>query len=189
MNVLWIGMLLKGCLHTHTTCSDGKLTPQEVADAYCARGYDFIAFTDHDYLMKPSSIEAYQNVKTEMLIFFGIELTVFVKGYVHVSRIEGDAQVLHIFNHIGEYDLSPGQVLDRLAILETIFPIDAVEITTKGFRDAAFEALDVRYPKIASDDSHTLEGIGRAWMEMDAKRDKDSIIKAVRAGDFWNCFC
>jgi uncharacterized OB-fold protein len=26
-------MLPKGGLHTHTTCSDGKLTPQEVADA------------------------------------------------------------------------------------------------------------------------------------------------------------
>ncbi len=26
-------MFLKGCLHTHTSCSDGKLTPQEVANA------------------------------------------------------------------------------------------------------------------------------------------------------------
>jgi len=45
-------MLLKGCLHTHTTCSDGVLTPQQTADAYGDRGYDFIAFTDHDYLLK-----------------------------------------------------------------------------------------------------------------------------------------
>ena len=47
-------MLLKGCLHTHTTCSDGKLSPQAVADAYESRGYDFVAFTDHDYLLKPN---------------------------------------------------------------------------------------------------------------------------------------
>ena len=27
-------MLLRGQLHTHTTCSDGSLTPQEVAGIY-----------------------------------------------------------------------------------------------------------------------------------------------------------
>ena len=73
-------MLLKGCLHTHTTCSDGKLTPQEVADAYEARGYDFVAFTDHDYLLKPNYRELYDQVKTDMIIFHGIEITAFVQG-------------------------------------------------------------------------------------------------------------
>ena len=37
-------MLLKGALHVHTTCSDGELTPQEAANAYEERGFDFIAF-------------------------------------------------------------------------------------------------------------------------------------------------
>ena len=46
-------MLMKGCLHTHTTCSDGTLTPQQVALIYEEKGYDFIALTDHDYLLKP----------------------------------------------------------------------------------------------------------------------------------------
>lgn len=181
-------MLLKGCLHTHTTCSDGKMTPQQVADAYETRGYDFIAFTDHDYLLKPSYREEYERVKTGMILFHGIELTVFVKGYIHVGKIEGDSEELHIFNHIGEYDLSPEQVLDRLAVLETMYPIDAVEITTKGFRDRAFEDLEMKYPKIASDDSHTMVGIGRAWVELDASRSKDSILRAIRKGAFWNCY-
>ncbi len=181
-------MLLKGCLHTHTTCSDGKLTPQEVADAYGGLDYDFIAFTDHDYLVKPKCRELYTSVKTDMILFLGVELTVFVKGYIHVNRIEGDREVLHVFNHIGEYDLSPEQVLERLKVLEKKFPIDAVEITTKGFRDKEFEGLPVTYPEIASDDSHTRVGIGRSWIELDTGRDKDSILRAVKAGDFWNCF-
>ena len=29
---------------------------------------------------------------------------------------------------------------------------------------------------------------GRAWIEMDCMREKDSILRAVRNGDFWNCF-
>lgn len=41
------GRFYKGNLHTHSTRSDGKLEPQEVIAAYRARGYDFIALTDH----------------------------------------------------------------------------------------------------------------------------------------------
>ncbi|MBW6486243.1 MAG: PHP domain-containing protein [Syntrophobacterales bacterium] len=181
-------MLLKGCLHTHTTCSDGELSPQEAAAAYEAKGYDFIAFTDHDHLLKKNYLDLYRQVKTDMIIFYGIELTVFVNGYVHVGKIAGDQEELHIFNHIGEYDFTPEQLLARLAELEKLYPLDAVEITKKGFRDRVFEALAIAYPKIASDDSHTAAGIGRAWVELDAKREKDAIIKSVKKGEFWNCY-
>ena len=164
------------------------MSPQEVASAYEAKGYDFIAFTDHDYLLKQNHRELYRQVKSDMIIFYGIELTVFVHGYVHVTKIEGDQEVLHIFNHIGEYDFTPEQLVIRLAELEKMYPLDAVEITKKGFRDRVFEALELGYPKIASDDSHTHIGIGRAWIELDAERRKDSIIKAVQEGEFWNCY-
>ena len=181
-------MLMKGCLHTHTTCSDGILTPQEVVSAYESRGYDFIAFTDHDYLLKPNYRELCERVETNMIIFHGIELTVYVQGYIHVGKIEGVKETLHIFNHIGEYDLAPDQVLQRLVELEKMYPLDAVEITTKGFRDTVLESLNIRYPKIASDDAHTLLGVGRAWIELDAKREKDSILMAIKQGEFWNCY-
>ncbi|MBP7605307.1 MAG: PHP domain-containing protein, partial [Spirochaetes bacterium] len=99
-------MLMKGCLHTHTTCSDGKLSPQQVADAYEEKGYDFIAFTDHDYLLKPKSAGLYRDVRSGLILFEGIELTVLVKGYVHVNRIYGEEDELYVLNHLGEYDLS-----------------------------------------------------------------------------------
>ncbi len=38
---------LKIGLHTHTTCSDGRKTPEEAAAIYKAAGYDAIALTDH----------------------------------------------------------------------------------------------------------------------------------------------
>lgn len=181
-------MLLRGCLHIHTTCSDGKMTPREVVEVYEERGYDFIAFTDHDYLLKPGYRDVYSAVKSDMIIFHGIEYTVFAKGYVHVNKIEGDNDSLYVFNHIGEYDLSSEQVLDRLAILEKKFPIDAVEITSKGFRVKEFEEIQLKYPKLASDDSHDMVGVGRAWIELDTQKDKDSIIRAIRNGEFWNCY-
>ena len=181
-------MFLKGCMHTHTSCSDGTMTPQEVVRAYEERGYDFIAFTDHDYLLKNNYREIYNQVKTDMIVFTGIELTVFVKGYVHVSRIEGEREILHIFNHIGEYDLTVNQVRERIERIAEMFPLDVVEITAKGFRQKEFEIPEIAYPKIASDDSHSQVGIGRAWIELDARRNKDSIIRAIKKGRFWNCY-
>ncbi len=164
------------------------MTPQEVADAYERSGYDFIAFTDHDYLMKPHFENMYLSVKTNLLIFIGIELTVFVKGYIHVNKIQGDAEVLHIFNHIGEYQLSEAQIYNRLEELEKMYPIDAVEVTAKGFRMSECENMDIKYPKIATDDSHDLLGIGRAWIELSAPKNKDEIIRSIKHGDFWNGF-
>jgi len=41
------GKFFRGNLHTHSTGSDGKLSPQEVCRRYQAEGYDFIALTDH----------------------------------------------------------------------------------------------------------------------------------------------
>jgi hypothetical protein len=181
-------MLLKGGLHTHTTCSDGKLTPQEVADAYQEKGFDFIAFTDHDYLLKPETDGIYERVKADMILFSGVELTVFAKGYVHVSRISGEKEVLHIFNHLEDYHLSLEQVLDRIRTVAERFPLDTVEVTSKGFRCREWEIPEIPYPKIAADDSHGREGIGRAWIELDVKRSKDSILRAIKRGDFWNCY-
>lgn len=37
----------KASLHTHSTVSDGKLTPQEVKALYKAKGYHVLALTDH----------------------------------------------------------------------------------------------------------------------------------------------
>ena len=41
------GKFHRGNLHTHSTESDGVLSPQEVCRRYQAEGYDFIALTDH----------------------------------------------------------------------------------------------------------------------------------------------
>ena len=41
------GKFWRGNLHTHSTRSDGVLSPEEVCRRYQAEGYDFIALTDH----------------------------------------------------------------------------------------------------------------------------------------------
>lgn len=41
------GRFYRGNLHTHSTRSDGRLSPEAVIDAYRGQGYDFISLTDH----------------------------------------------------------------------------------------------------------------------------------------------
>ena len=49
-------MWLKGNLHCHTTVSDGDAGPEEVCRLYAAKGYDFLAITDHSVLVDPRDI-------------------------------------------------------------------------------------------------------------------------------------
>lgn len=181
-------MHLKGGLHLHTTCSDGELTPQAIAEEYEKRGYDFIAFTDHDYMLSHNFREIYSNVSSNMIIFTGIELTVFTRGYVHINKIEGDKETLHVLNHIGDYGLSVVQIIERINSIKESIPLDAVEITSNGFCNKEILRISIPYPMIATDDAHTISGIGRAWVELDSHRNKDSIIRSIKNGDFWNCY-
>lgn len=41
------GRFWRGNLHTHTTNSDGALSPSAAAEVYRSAGYDFVALTDH----------------------------------------------------------------------------------------------------------------------------------------------
>ncbi len=45
------GQFYKANLHCHTTVSDGKLTPEEIKEAYKAHGYSVVAYTDHDVMI------------------------------------------------------------------------------------------------------------------------------------------
>lgn len=181
-------MHLKGALHIHTTCSDGELSIAEVVKVYAGLGFDFIALTDHDYLLRSNCYDQIRSIDTDLIIFTGVELTVFEKGYVHVNRIDGDKETLHIFNHPGELDLPLEKVKERIMAVAQRIPIDAVEVTSKGFRTPEYEIPEIPFPKVATDDSHTRLGCGRAWIEMDAMRDRDGIISAIKNGDFWNCY-
>ncbi len=180
---------MKGQLHIHTSLSDGRLTPQGAADVYESLGFDFIVITDHDHLLKPGYREAIENVRTNLIVFWGIELTLHTRwGYVHVSQIEGDNETLYIFNHPAEYGLSIKQCLECIEDVSRLHEISAVEVSHHGFYMAKYDCDIIPYPKVATDDSHARQGCGRAWIEMDCEADKDSILRQIKKGIFKYCF-
>lgn len=174
--------MLKGALHVHTTCSDGIMTPEEALRIYRDLGFDFVALTDHDYLMKPNAYQDVPDIFEGMLVFKGIERTVFVKGYIHINEIPGDKEVLRIFNHPAEYPLTVQEVIDRLNEIRRTLRIDAVEVSLYGFYTSCYDSEAIPYPKVVSDDAHDRKGCGRAWIEVDCVKDKDAILRAIREG-------
>ena len=180
--------MLKGALHTHTTCSDGLLAPDEVLRTYHSLGFDFVALTDHDFLMAPNAYASVPDEFDSMLVFKGVEKTVFARGYVHINQIYGDREILHIFNHPAEYDFAVEQVIERINEIEQSMPIHAVEVTMKGYYTPEYDIDMIPYPKVASDDSHTLEGCGRAWVETPCPRNRDAIIRSIKKGEVRICY-
>lgn len=180
--------MLKGALHIHTTCSDGLLTPEETLRVYRDLGFDFVALTDHDFLLKPNAYAGIPGRLDGMLVFTGVERTVFARGYVHVNQVFGDQEVLHVLNHPAQYGCSVQQVMERLGEVERTMAIHAVEVTMNGFYTPEYDTEAIPRPKVASDDSHTREGCGRAWVEIDCEKDKDAILRAIKNGDGRICY-
>ncbi|MBU7003944.1 MAG: hypothetical protein HXS50_00155, partial [Theionarchaea archaeon] len=50
------GKWFRGNIHTHTTESDGRLSPSEVSEFYRSRGYDFLCLTDHNTVSNPTGL-------------------------------------------------------------------------------------------------------------------------------------
>ena len=46
------GNFYKANLHTHTTVSDGRFTPEEIKNLYLEKGYSVVAFTDHNVIVR-----------------------------------------------------------------------------------------------------------------------------------------
>lgn len=71
-NVNWY----KASLHTHSTVSDGSLTPVEVRDAYRAKGYSILALTDHSVMVSHQELNL-----EDFLMITGSEIDIEEPGF------------------------------------------------------------------------------------------------------------
>ena len=76
------------------------------------------------------------------------------------------------------------QTLERMRLIQSAgWPLAAVEVTDTGLYRPVYDTDEIPLVKIATDDAHRPPHFGRAWIEVDAARDRDAIIRAIRAGD------
>lgn len=87
---------LRGDLHMHTTWSnDGKNTLEEMAEAATARGYDYIAITDHAHYLREGrlhaqweEIGALEDRLAPLQILRGVEVSIRADGSVDLPDAE-----------------------------------------------------------------------------------------------------
>jgi hypothetical protein len=97
----------------------------------------------------------------------------------------GDRETLYVLNHPARYGLSVEQVVRRVRTIRRAgLQIEAVEITNTGEYRPEYDVDAIGLPRIATDDSHRDPDFGRAWIEVEAARTADAILRAVKAGDF-----
>jgi hypothetical protein len=176
--------LLKGNLHAHTTFSDGIRSPDSVIAEYEGRGYDFLAITDHEDSIPSGYWRSLEALSSKLLLFHGVELNYF-RPAQHVGKVVGDRETLYVLNHPARYRLSVQETIERIAQIQCDgLRFDAVEVTDTGLYRPLYETEEIPLVKIATDDSHWGTHFGRAWIEVEAPRDRDAIIRAIRGGDF-----
>jgi hypothetical protein len=75
------GHFLKGNLHTHSTLSDGHLSPQQVCEFYRHAGYAFVAITDH-------FLRDYNFPLTDTRDYRGSNFTTLIGAELHAGETE-----------------------------------------------------------------------------------------------------
>ena len=175
---------LKGNLHAHTTLSDGRRPVDQVIGRYRDLGYDFLAITDHDDRVDGDYWFQIPPGDDRLLVLPGIEID-YRPVSQHVGKVVGDREMLYVLNHPARYYLSVEEILKRIDIITNAgLPIHAIEVTDTGVYQAQHDAERIPFPKIATDDSHLDDEFGRAWIEVEATRAPDAILRAIKAGDF-----
>ena len=171
----------KGNLHTHTTNSDGRRSPEEALKAYRGAGYDFVALTDH-WKRAPEETE----VLDGMLVLPGIELDYTLPAQViHIVGVGVDDMVLKAVRNGGPQSgidairkaggrailAHPAWSLNTPDVIGALRGLTAAEIYNSvsdvpwnGDRADSTGILDVAAANghvlntVASDDSHFYEG-------------------------------
>ncbi len=202
----------KANLHTHTTVSDGRKSPEDAIALYKEKGYDILSLTDHWKLSKTEQ-------KDGMLMLSGIEYNIngsdILKGVYHIVGIGmSDAPNLdrnnscltaqeiidNIHAHNGIAVLAhPAWSMNTVDQLMPLNNVDTVEIynSVSGLphncRPDSSIVIDLcaargkAFPCSASDDSHFYDGEeGYSYIYIQADELTESaVMDAIRAGRFY----
>ena len=197
-------------LHLHTTLSDGRKTPEEVAREYKDGGYDAIALTDHWVYGEGGNIEG-------LHIIPGCEYNLggndTIEGVMHVvslftrsnPNVEKDAapqEVVDAINREGgiavlahpAWSLNPPSDLLELEGVVATEIYNAVSDAGQSLRPYSDYYVDICanagvYPKIlATDDAHAYDGNDNrlGWVMVKADElTNEALAQSIRNGDFY----
>lgn len=201
------GKWYRGNLHTHTTVSDGRYTPEEAIALYQRMGYDFLALTDHWKLSQGGRWQ-------DMLLLPGIELDTMVEhegyhivgvGLRHMPQVNRGASPQALIDAVcaagGRAILAhPSWSLlcpEHMAQLKGLSGAEVMNAVSQspfnGDRADSAVLLDItaalgaRLPFMAADDSHFYQGEqGSCFIWINAgELTQEALLEAMDAGRFF----
>jgi hypothetical protein len=202
------GHWFKGSLHTHSTNSDGKLSPSENVKWHAEHGYDFVAITDHNRVTDPCTWVP----DSPILVIPSVEVTARRASVeYHILAIgvkampsaqNSDPQVtIDTVNAAGGFSIVAhpywhDHTFDDLLGLHgyhgmEIFNTGCWLEIQKGHSLIFWDAVMRRGQKvfgIAADDSHwNYPDSGRGWvLARSAHLDQAAILESLRLGQFYS---
>ncbi|MDD3335539.1 MAG: CehA/McbA family metallohydrolase [Eubacteriales bacterium] len=200
----------KGNFHCHSTRSDGRHSPEEVAKIYQAQGHDFLVITDHrklseqahfmDAMLMLPGMEMDFMLPAEALHIVGFGMSeefMSSKGWLigpqqcidAMRRYGGRAIVAHPAWSLNTPDTLNGLRNATAAEIYNTFsgtPWNGARADSSGILDVA-AAHGKLYNYVASDDSHTYTGeAGYSYTMVQAEElSQQSLIDAMDAGRFY----
>jgi len=199
------GTWLRGNLHAHTTASDGTRPPEDVVADYEARGYDFLAVSDHDALVDPGD---YRD-GTGMILLPAVEVSANGPHLLHLGAGEvvppdRDRQAvvdlirerggLAVLNHPNWQEEFAHWPRDELFRLEGYAGIEIYNAVVEQLPGAALAtdrwdqllSAGRRVWGFASDDSHAGRDVERAWTVVEADEPTaEAVYEALASGRFY----
>lgn len=205
------GQWFKGQLHIHSTASDGELAPERVFDWYRARGYHFVALTDHEVPSEP------QALADDFITLAGIEVGGIdpAAGLYHLVGLgmDGLAELGSAMGHTMQAKIDrlraagalvsiahpywSGQMSKDLLPMEGCFGLEiyngGCEVDdAKGFSTVHWDdllAAGGRIWGLAVDDAHWRKGdhdagLGWVWVRA-ATLTQAAILDALQCGHFY----
>lgn len=208
------GIWLKGNLHTHSTVSDGHLTPEQLVGSYSERGYAFLSLTDHNSFVSHNELDGTLKVftGTEHDLEYSRDKCIHVVGIGKPGKEDtdyecrkyracelSDNELTKRMHDDGQFVTVAHPVWSRMEIDEILALdcYDAIEVYNNGTErlghagnaEAYWELL-LRHGKkiyaMASDDVHGAEDRFGGWICVKAAADtKEAVFDALKSGSFY----
>ena len=196
------GLWLRGNCHTHTTNSDGRMTPQEAVAAYAELGHDFLCLSDHDALTDVAGLDSLGLVLVPSVEFSGNShmLGLGVRSVLEaptqqelIDAVGADhgLSVLCHPNWLEHFNHYPYEMMLGLTGFIGIEIFNGVCIEQAGNHLATDKwdrllSAGRRVWGLADDDAHAAGQVGQAWNVVRAReRSVAAILEALRTGSFY----
>lgn len=199
-------------LHIHTTLSDGRLTPEEMAEVYKNAGFDAVAITDHWKYYPEGEING-------LKIISGCEYNIgshnTIDGVMHIVGIgmkenpnleratTERQQTIDAINRLGgmavlahpAWSLNTKEdvkALNGFSLLEIYNTVSAVEQSSRPYSGYIVDVLandGVEFPLIATDDAHYYKGEDEAksYIMVNAESGEiEDILTAIKDRRFYS---